>query len=299
MTEVAKSVTPVFVLGLQRSGTTWLANLISNHADICSVGSVDHHGIHESIFFSHFAREYGDLTVTENYQRFIREFVKSDYFVLSGVEASWFEAQHVTSYAEVFRLLMEAVAAKKGAKAWVEKSPHHTLLAYQLAEMYPDAKFVCVIRDYQSMIRSRLWAFGRTPPGYPFRVYKIARACSVNSLYERFLERFCQNNPHAMLVRYEDLKSETHNNINRVFRFLNQGEVDKGFKAAYAANSSFASVSQKEQGLGVIDKFFIFIFKSLMNLAPYGLLAYLEKRERSKGVEWPEWCWVINKRPPG
>ena len=40
---------------------------------------------------------------------------------------------------------------------WLEKSPHHTLMADQLARDFPDARFLCIVRDprsnYLSMLR--------------------------------------------------------------------------------------------------------------------------------------------------
>lgn len=293
----ASAILPVFVLGLQRSGTTWLANLISSHADMTSIGSADHQGIHESIFFSHFARSYGDLEDQQNYSRFMRDFCCSDYYVLSGLPPGWLHDRHPANYADAFQWLMDEVARRRGARGWVEKSPHHTLLGDELSRIYPKARFVCVIRDYLDMIRSRLWAYGREPLPYPERIYQIARACAVNSLYERYLRRFCRDNKRALLVFYQDLKSSKTSEINRVFDFLGLDRVGDDFSTEYAANSSFVSPAQKEQGLTGVDRFFIHVFKWLIKWAPYSILVRLESGARNKGVDWPDWCWKINPRP--
>ena len=79
-----ESPMPLFVLGAQRSGTTWTANLLAAHPQVAAVQSDDHFGIHESIFFSHFARAFGDLDDDANFDRFVAQFVTSDYYVLSG-----------------------------------------------------------------------------------------------------------------------------------------------------------------------------------------------------------------------
>lgn len=42
---------PVFVVGRNRSGTTWLANQLCEHPDIVGVQHERHHGIHESAYF--------------------------------------------------------------------------------------------------------------------------------------------------------------------------------------------------------------------------------------------------------
>jgi hypothetical protein len=76
--------TPVFVLGQHRSGTTWLANILANHHRVVAVQSDDHFGVHESIFFSHFARAYGDIADETNFRRFAADFAASDYYILTG-----------------------------------------------------------------------------------------------------------------------------------------------------------------------------------------------------------------------
>lgn len=42
---------PVFVVGRNRSGTTWLANQLCEHPDIAGVQQERRHGIHESAYF--------------------------------------------------------------------------------------------------------------------------------------------------------------------------------------------------------------------------------------------------------
>ena len=38
----------VFVLGLQRSGTTWVANMLHGSGSVAAVAAEDHRGVHES-----------------------------------------------------------------------------------------------------------------------------------------------------------------------------------------------------------------------------------------------------------
>src|SRR5919108_3944767 len=87
--EASDRPTPVFVLGLERSGTTWLANILASHPQAVAVQSEDHFGVHESIFFSHFAPAYGDLNEEHNFRRFATDFTASDYYLLSGLPADW------------------------------------------------------------------------------------------------------------------------------------------------------------------------------------------------------------------
>src|SRR5215510_14892870 len=67
---------PVFVLGLERSGTTWVANMLGGHSQGVCVEAPGH-GSHSSLFFSYFARVYGDLEDDDNFRRFATDFAAS------------------------------------------------------------------------------------------------------------------------------------------------------------------------------------------------------------------------------
>ena len=75
---------PLFILGKQRSGTTWLANQLSQHSQIAAVRSDHHNGVHESAFFSHVAGRYGDLTRQTNFVEFAETMAASDTLRIAG-----------------------------------------------------------------------------------------------------------------------------------------------------------------------------------------------------------------------
>ncbi len=293
-------ITPIFVLGLQRSGTTWLANTLSGHPDIAAVEAPDHQGVHESIFFSHFAREYGDLSDAVSFDRFAEDFTASDYFLLSGVSESWFREARPSSYPQAFELVMDEVARREGARFWVEKSPHHTLLSRELAEAFPRARFVCVVRDPPSLIRSRLWAFGRVPPPYPGRVAATLRACAAVALYQRHLDRFASSCDRAVLITHEEMAADLEGAMRKVTESVGCGFHPAMMESRFRANTSFASRSQKERALGAGDRPAIKAFMAFFNALPLDLLRAMERRRsRRRGIEWPAWCWKRRPRPSG
>lgn len=293
-----KTITPIFVLGIQRSGTTWLANTLSGHPDIVAVEAEDHQGVHESIFFSHFARAYGDLSNDENFRRFADDFTASDYFLLSDISDEWFRDQRPSSYAEAFGKVMDEMARRKGAAYWVEKSPHHTLLSSKLAAEFPNALFVCVVRDPVTLIRSRLWAFGRVPPPYPARAFTILRACAAVSLYQRHLADFCARSKRAVLVSYEEMKADLIGTMTHVMVFLGGRFHPAMLEKRFRPNTSFASDGKKAGALGAADRALIRLASTLLRIVPLGWLRSIEEsRSRRRGIEWPPWCWKRRPRP--
>lgn len=289
---------PVFVLGLQRSGTTWMANLLSEHPQIASVQAVEHRGIHESIFFSHFARAYGDLADDATFEQFVRHFTSSDYYLLTGLPKSWIERQRPRSYAEAFRLVMDEVARTRRATCWIEKSPHHTLLCDELAREFPDARFLCVVRGDLGLARSRLWAYGRTPERSPARFLTLARAVAANALYSRELRRFAHHCPRALLVSHEAMVEDLEHEMRRAADFLGLPFDARLLRSRFAANSSFSSTQARSQALTWSDRAIVGLLGYAGRIVPLTWLDTLERRRGGAGaLDWPDWCWTRISRP--
>ena len=293
-----KNITPIFVLGIQRSGTTWMANSLGGHPDVAAVEAEDHQGVHESIFFSHFAKGYGDLSDDISYERFVRDFTASDYFILSGIPESWFRAVRPRTYPEAFQCLMDEVARRRGARFWVEKSPHHTLLSWELADAFPGARFVCVVRDPVTLIRSRLWAFGRKPPGYPARAASLLRACAAVSLYQRHLATFAARCGRALLVSHDEMRADPAGTMKRVMEFVGADYHPAMLESRYRPNTSFTSNGEKDSAFGAADRALVRVGTVLFGCAPLGWLRRVEEsRSRRGGIDWPPWCWKRRPRP--
>ena len=284
--------TPLFVLGLQRSGTTWLANMLGAHSQVACVEADDHYGIHESIFFSHFARTYGDLEDDENFRRFAIDFTASDYYLLTGIEEAWFWQRRPRSYAAAFRGLMEEMARRQGARFWLEKSPDHTLLCRQLARDFPDARFVCVVRQTMSRVRSLVSGRKWKPTSLPRRISFLFMACAANDLYSRMLERFSSESSRGILVRYEDLMGDADGNLRRIAEFVGMPFEPAMLKPRFAPNSSFRSSQERDGALSAIDRVLIRAFTAFFRIIPLPLLRAINSwRHKGKLPKWPAWVW--------
>jgi hypothetical protein len=216
----------IAILGQHHSGTTWLANILANHPRVVAVQSDDHFGVHESIFFSHFARAYGDIADEANFRRFAADFATSDYYILTGLEADWLLRRRPRSYAEAFRAVMDEMARRRDGDVWIEKSPQHTLLGEELAAAFPDARFVAILRRAHAVINSHVWLGGEPPlyigrpPQYPARLVRLAKLCAVYALHDRWLRRFCRPRARCLLVTYESLTADPTEETARACEFL-------------------------------------------------------------------------------
>lgn len=298
---MAGEPTPIFVLGLQRAGTTWVANCLGGHPDIAVIEAEDHRGAHESIFFSHFARAYGDLGDEAGYRRFLQDFMACDYFLLSGVSEQRYTARRHRSYPEAFAGLMDLVAADRGCRFWLEKSPDHTPLARRLSRDFPTARFVCVVRDAAGLARSRLWAYGRGGPRWYDRALRIVKGGIAISFYQRLLADFCAHEQRSLLVRYDDLVADTESGLREVTDFIGCG-FDPGVLAErFAPNTSFdGDPGQAKRTFTVPDKAVLAVTMACCGLLPVSLLARIQSWKAGRtGVKWPPWCWKRRDRAAG
>lgn len=284
---------PIFVLGIQRSGTTFAANLLAAHPAIAAVAAARHRGVHESVFFSHFARVFGDWSDEASRSAAVGAFLQSDYFVLCDLDAKVIGPgmQAAPTPGAAFRLVMDALALREGAGAWIEKSPHHTLLADDIARDLPEAHFLCITRGMEDFVRSRLWSFGRRPPGYPRRALLIARACASNAFHDRYMKGLARRLGPGRVHRltYAALKADPDLALDPLLRGLGLPPL-AGRRPAFAPNSSFADEAARKAALTGTDRALIALCTGLVGLVPQPLLQALQRRlSRRRPAEFPQW----------
>lgn len=296
------SFTPVFVLGVQRSGTTWLGNILAQHSRAAAVQAPDHFGIHESIFFSHFARAYGDLAGDANFACFASEFTRSDYYVLTGLEPEWLEERRPRSYPDAFRAVMDEFADRDGrARIWIEKSPHHTLLADRLEAAFPDARFVGIVRNPTAVVASTLRMGEPRPPTYPARLGRVVRLAAKCSLYQGWLERFSRGRANCLLTRYERLAADPAAEVRRICDFLELEFEPAMLELPWPRNTSFGEAESRHPTLEAFQALVVRATTALMRPVPVtGRRERELRRLDRRGIDWPEWCWRrLDRRPPG
>ncbi|KIC16257.1 sulfotransferase [Leisingera sp. ANG-Vp] len=297
----ARAPVPVFVLGLQRSGTTLAANLLAAQPGIAAVAAKQHQGVHESVFFSHFAPSLEPWPGPGFRAAAAGDFFDSAYFQLSGLGPDWGRqaAEAAASPAALFCSMMEALAQRQGAAAWVEKSPHHTLLAARIAAQVPRARFLCVMRETRGFLRSRLWSYGRQPPPYPQRAALIARACASNVFHRRYMRSLpgLLGRDRVFLADFETLRAAPDTALASL---LTEIGLKPGRLRApgYAANSSFAGPDQRKRALTRVDCALAKAAERAAEAVPQVLLQHLQRRlARRRPRVFPHWVWAREAGP--
>lgn len=231
---------PVFLLGSARSGTTWLANLLGSHPDIASIACVEHHGIHESHIFDHTRYCFSEkLGCSE----FIEKYKEEDYFKLLRVGGENICANHSTKESVFFwfRQLMEEFGQRHAAIYWLEKTPKHTIYYDEIIYEFPEAIFITINREFRNTLLSNLTKYARNDIS---RYRQIAEKVFRYELDRRALRRLDKvAKARVINVRYEDLLSDTAEQIQRIEKYLGIAEIT--LKSQYSADSSYRRKKQQ------------------------------------------------------
>lgn len=133
---------PVFVVGSPRSGTTLLYSIL------LSSGAFPLYEAESRIVEC--GPHYRTLRSAGNFRRFETDYRNSRQFARSGLKADPFFAEaraRCKNYVDFLQFFMESMATAQGKIRWAEKTPNHILYMEKLADTFPDARFVHVVRD--------------------------------------------------------------------------------------------------------------------------------------------------------
>jgi hypothetical protein len=148
-----------FIVGVPRSGTTVLRLALNSHHDICVPA--------ETWFFRKLSRRaayYGGFDTDEQIGRFARDVagfrVEVDQrfgtvFEVGEAEiADVLRRAQVGNFAQAFWALMVHFASREGKTIWGEKTAFYTSIMPTLAECYPEARFIVLLRDPRDVVGS-------------------------------------------------------------------------------------------------------------------------------------------------
>lgn len=276
---------PLFVVGRQRSGTTWVANTLCNHSLVFGIMIPRYYGIKESWFFSHFDGRCGELTQDENYQEFLDLFCKTTYFRLSQVNKERLVNIKPRCYADFFGQFMELAAdlnVRRRYRYWLEKSPIHTLYLRELISYYPDARFIGIERELTDVIRSAKkwsqWLAGaeKLPKSFlPRAVFHWGRCRSFLRHYsERYPERF-------YILSYEKLILAADKQYKALLSFLDLEWEAEIMEIKYGINTSFEH-SLREDALSHGEELATGLYGSIVRLVPHALFEFQESVTRPR-----------------
>lgn len=225
---------PVFVVGSPRSGTTALARALGHHRGLWT--SHESYVVHQL---------YGHDRARQAWQRDAER----------KQAPSWLKTEEVERE-EFLGFLGAGINAlytsRSGGRRWVDQTPLNTLMLDDLAEMFPGAQFVHVLRDGRHVVHSMtnfIRKFDDRPEArryVPAWAADFGEACRTWRQWVQSAASFGQANPgRTTTVLIDRLSGEPRPAFDELYTFLGleweDGPVE--FIASQRVNSSFGDES--------------------------------------------------------
>jgi hypothetical protein len=226
MTSVEICQNPVFVIGSPRSGTTALAASLATHSAFSEFG--------ESQILSDL---FAGGRLDANYHRAGRP--DGSWLIRRGVSR--------TEFLRYLGLGLNALFTRvSDGRRWVDQTPNYTLFVDTIADMFPGAYFLHIIRDGRRVVHSMIHYRATAEPW----TRDFAAACRT---WRRFvtaaLDFEVRRPARCLTVVNEALASSPRDNFARILRFL-AAPLESGpaeFFANNRVNSSFPLASANKE----------------------------------------------------
>jgi len=262
---------PFFIIGAHRSGTTLLRYILSRSPRV--------HVPPESDFIAHFfhRRTTRPLSVAEASRRLEQVFQSHRYRLFARewagrpptVELVCPDGRPCTPRQFVDRLFT-AYARQRGATRWGDKSPAYCAHMPLLADLFPKARFVHLIRDGRDAALSMVEKWGRLE--WHVDLFYAARQWARRVEAARATGRTLGDDRY-MEVRYEDLAADPQRQLQHICDFLAEPfdpamlspqqdvkddiETDNPFHARLHEPINLASVGRWRDRLTSTDRYIV------------------------------------------
>ncbi len=231
-----------FIAGAAKSGTTWVQMLLDLHPDIrCS----------------------GEGHLTDSLAILLTELVQRQNQKLDDVSTMLREAnptfprfskEHLYYIFTVAASTLLADSARDSGKSVIgEKTPDNILNLRLLKTVFPQARFVHVIRDVRDCIVSAWFHNLRLNPEQSQRLdatldeFALLVADGWRDSIEAHLNFAAQNSDAIMTLRYEDLSTDPRSSLRRTLEFLHVTNSDAALDACLGG-SDFHTLSGRKNG---------------------------------------------------
>lgn len=260
-----EKATPILVIGMNRSGTKWLSNILCNHPDVIGVQSERARGILETNMFGTMQTKF-DLSSPDDYVGFLKLWSFSDFFRITGADEDRFLNLNPRpdSFYELFGILMQDFANRNGRKYWLQKMG--PIVAPATLDYFTDAKCVVIQRDIVSTLRSNLKLFSRRG-----EEQAIAHAIFSYVLQEKLMSRI-RTGKRAAFVSYEDLVAEPEKQVRRLCEALGLSYDPAMLNVKFQKNTSFVRNTERKEIFSRNEVRFIKMISSVLRRVPTPVL---------------------------
>lgn len=191
---------PIFIVGPARSGTTWVYDIIKAHPQVA--------GVYESWLFTPH-NGIGSM------------FSEAHWPINRSGLGNFIPREDVLQYNRELVIKIMSHAIQPEHHYLVEKSPNHIYAIPLIREIFPNARFICVIRDGRDVAVSvraatKSWMKAwKNSFGHSIRFSALAWKSAI-----RKARKNAENlGDHYMEIRYEDIHSDPITTYQMIFDY--------------------------------------------------------------------------------
>lgn len=218
---------PVFIGGAGRSGTTLMRVILNAHPNLCAGP--------EFKLLPEICRLYSQISQWEDIQQ---------AYSLSKEEISKNFSSFIYSFFKNFQL-------QSNAQRFIEKTPHNVLVMKELGEIFPQARFIHMVRDGRDVANSLVKMDWLDMMGRPvWYVSNIENAIRYwNQVVNEGLkaEDIPQLKDRIKIIFYEDLIMEPKKTLGDILDFIGENWVDEVLDYTNAKRSNEPTESSTHQ----------------------------------------------------
>lgn len=278
----------VFIVGMSRAGTTWLARALNRHPDVAVYGESGFWGRkHVSPAGAAYAAEEleavarahrGRMTATE-----VAPELGGAAGVLRAICREAVEAGEPLTPGELHDRVCARLGRAEDARVVVEKTPHHVNWLDRIEEHVPRARFLVCVRDPRGFLLSYRHQGDRKPP--PVRetfedLYHPIVTAFVARQYLRSIRAAVATRPgRTRLVRLEEVEDDPDAVLRGVQTFL--GVDPRSELGGGAENTSFPGAGDRP-GLDPAELFWLDVVAGRASEA----LGYRRRSPRPVRFRW-------------
>ncbi len=203
----------LFIVGMPRSGTKLLRDLLNRHSDIAIFPNESH----VFPYFSKNFNEFGNISDRKVFYRFYKKFAETIFYKRiseKGININyedWYQELSGNQYKDVLDALFECYGKLTGKKIIGDKTPSYIKHVPFLADLYPNAKFIHIYRDPRDYVISINKAWGKK---------RIRALYRWKNQIRQFLLDVNESKVNYFSLSYESLLNDTKNVLQDLCRFI-------------------------------------------------------------------------------
>jgi hypothetical protein len=247
---------PRFIVGLPRAGTTWMCQSLNRHPDVMAFGETMFWG---KSYVPPAADGRYDLATLERVRQSLRSRPLESTLAIAGpgglrrvsreqlntvIDRALAQSSGGPTPAQLFTRVARSIAAAEHKTQWVEKTPHHLLYASRILQSYPNARFIVMMREPYSFLRSYKNQKGHAHSDasrkrFERRYHPVGGALVWRNSWRAAQSLLARAPQSAMLVRLEDVENDPAAVMHRVHEFLQLSPIENAHDMSSRINSAF------------------------------------------------------------